>query len=97
MKHNVSVKYMLKFLGNWKYVVENYSKHVEQEDFDMLRQVIEDDFENRYTQIIYDFKNRFPFALIETQHSFAVSPNLNKAEDTPDSQFIEEDEDDEDL
>ena len=97
MKHNVSVKYMLKFLGNWKYVVENYSKHVEQEDFDMLRQVIEDDFENRYTQIIYDFKNRFPFALIETQHSFTVSPNLNKAEDTPDSQFIEEDEDDEDL
>lgn len=94
MKHNVSVKYMLKFLGNWKYVVENYSEHIEQEDFDMLRQVIEDDFEDRYTQIIHSFNSRFPFALIDTQHSFAVSPNLNKAEDTSDRQFIEEDEDD---
>lgn len=83
MKNNVSVKYMLKFLGNWDYARENYSKHIEQEDFDMLRQVIEDDFENRYTQIIHSFKNKFPFALIENQHSFNISPNLNKAEDTP--------------
>ena len=83
MKNNVSVKYMLKFLGNWDYVRENYSKHIEQEDFDMLRQVIREDFEDRYTQIIFSFKNRFPFALIENQHSFNISPNLGKAEDTP--------------
>ena len=83
MKNNVSVKYMLKFLDNWDYVRENYSKHIEQEDFDMLRQVIREDFEDRYIQIISSFKNRFPFALIENQHSFNISPNLGKAEDTP--------------
>ena len=77
MKKNVSVKYMLKFFGLWNYVNEYYSDSTTQEDFDMLKEVVEAEFKERVNILIQNFHQRFPFVEISHKYSFSVNPKLN--------------------
>ena len=77
MKKNVSVKYMLKFFGLWNYVNEYYSDSTTQEDFDMLKEVVEAEFKERVNILIHNFHKRFPFVEISHKYSFSVNPKLN--------------------
>lgn len=76
MRKNVSVKYMLKFLDLWGYVSEKYSDSTTQEDFDMLREVVEAEFKERVNTLIQNFHRRFPFVEISHKYSFSVNPKL---------------------
>ena len=77
MKKNVSVKYMLKFFGLWNYVNEYYSDSTTQEDFDMLKEVVEAEFKERINILIQNFYQRFPFVEISYEYSFSVNPKLD--------------------
>lgn len=76
MRKNVSVKYMLKFFDLWSYVSEKYSNSTTQEDFDMLKEVVEAEFKERVNTLIQNFHYRFPFVKISHEYSFSVSPKL---------------------
>lgn len=76
MKKNVSVKYMLKFFDLWSYVGEKYSDSTTQEDFDMLKEVVEAEFKERVNTLIQNFHHRFPFVEISHKYSFSVNPKL---------------------
>ena len=76
MRKNVSVKYMLKFLDLWGYVSEKYSDSTTQEDFDMLKEVVEAEFKEKVNTLIQNFHRRFPFVEISHKYSFSVNPKL---------------------
>ena len=76
MRKNVSVKYMLKFFDLWGYVGEKYSDSTTQEDFDMLKEVVEAEFKERVNILIQSFHHRFPFVEISHKYSFSVNPKL---------------------
>ena len=76
MRKNVSVKYMLKFFDLWGYVSEKYSNSTTQEDFDMLKEVVEAEFKERVNTLIQNFHHRFPFVEISHKYSFSVNPKL---------------------
>ena len=76
MRKNVSVKYMLKFFDLWGYVGEKYSDSTTQEDFDMLKEVVEAEFKERVNTLIQNFHHRFPFVEISHKYSFSVNPKL---------------------
>ena len=76
MRKNVSVKYMLKFFDLWGYVDEKYSDSTTQEDFDMLKEVVEAEFKERVNILIQSFHHRFPFVEINHKYSFSVNPKL---------------------
>ena len=76
MRKNVSVKYMLKFFDLWGYVSEKYSNSTTQEDFDMLKEVVEAEFKERVNTLIQHFHYRFPFVEINHEYSFSVNPKL---------------------
>lgn len=76
MKKNISVKYMLKFFDLWGYVSEKYSNSTTQEDFDMLKEVVEAEFKERVNTLIQNFHYRFPFVKISHEYSFSVNPKL---------------------
>ena len=76
MRKNVSVKYMLKFFDLWGYVSEKYSDSTTQEDFDMLKEVVEAEFKESVNTLIQYFYRRFPFVEISHKYSFSVNPKL---------------------
>ena len=76
MRKNVSVKYMLKFFDLWGYVDEKYSDSTTQEDFDMLKEVVEAEFKEEVNILIQSFHHRFPFVEINHKYSFSVNPKL---------------------
>ena len=77
MRKNVSVKYMLKFFNLWGYVSEKYSNSITQEDFDMLKEIVEAEFKERVNTLIQNFYYRFPFVEINHEYSFSVNPKLD--------------------
>ena len=91
MKKNVSVKYMLKFFDLWGYVSEKYSNSTTQEDFDMLKEVVEAEFKERVNTLIQNFHYRFPFVKINHEYSFSVNPKLGTPTGSCDD--LEEDDD----
>ena len=91
MKKNVSVKYMLKFFDLWGYVSEKYSNSTTQEDFDMLKEVVEAEFKERVNTLIQSFHYRFPFVEINHEYSFSVNPKLGTP--TGSCNDLEEDDD----
>ena len=60
IKYNVSVKYMLKYLGIWNYRLEKYATETTQEDFDMMNSILLNDFNNRNKNLIADFQRKYP-------------------------------------
>ena len=91
MRKNVSVKYMLKFFDLWGYVSEKYSNSTTQEDFDMLKEVVETEFKERVNTLIHNFHYRFPFVEINHEYSFSVNPKLGTPTGSCDD--LEEDDD----
>ena len=91
MRKNVSVKYMLKFFDLWGYVGEKYSDSTTQEDFDMLKEVVEAEFKERVNILIQSFHHRFPFVEISHKYSFSVNPKLGTPTGSCDD--LEEDDD----
>lgn len=91
MRKNVSVKYMLKFFDLWGYVSEKYSNSTTQEDFDMLKEVVEAEFKERVNTLIQDFHYRFPF--VEINHEYSFSVNLKLGTPTSSCDDLEEDND----
>ena len=81
MRKNVSVKYMLKFFDLWGYVDEKYSDSTTQEDFDMLKEVVEAEFKEEVNILIQSFHHRFPFVEINHKYSFSVNPKLGTSTD----------------
>ena len=101
MKFNSSVKYMLKYLGLWRYPREIYTDSITKEDFDLLQEVVNYNFQEEIESLKLKFNSQFPFAKVDLSYQFAISPKLGKIDDlleTEDSEDIDLDRDcDEDV
>ena len=101
MKFNSSVKYMLKYLGLWRYPREIYTDSITKEDFDLLQEVVNYNFQEEIESLKLKFNSQFPFAKVDLSYQFAISPKLGKVDDlleTEDSEDIDLDRDcDEDV
>ena len=95
MKSSSSIKYMLKYLGLWRSVRENYAATTTQEDFSLMQEVINTDFNERIDKTKKLFNLRFPFAKLDLSYQFTVSPKLKEETtlETKDNEFIELDSD----
>ena len=101
MKFNSSVKYMLKYLGLWRYPREIYTDSITKEDFDLLQEVVNYNFQEEIESLKLKFNSQFPFAKVDLSYQFVISPKLHKGDDlleTEDSEDIDLDGDcDEDV
>ena len=92
MKFNSSVKYMLKYLGLWRYPREIYTDSITKEDFDLLQEVVNYNFQEEIESLKLKFNSQFPFAKVDLSYQFAISPKLGKVDDlleTEDSEDID--------
>lgn len=95
MRTNTSVKYMLKFLNLWCTTRERYSDTISLEDFTLLQSDVKSEFENLIKDIKEKFNSRFPFASIDVDYSFNISPktkDLIEDNNTETNQEINNDE-----
>lgn len=76
IKYNVSVKYMLKYLGIWNYRLEKYATETTQEDFDMMNSILLNDFNNRNKNLIAEFQRKYPFVEVDFSSTLHLTPKL---------------------
>lgn len=85
-----SVKYMLNYLGLWRSVLDNYTKTITQEDFNLMQEIAVSAFKEEVEVLKKSFKVDFPFTDLELSYQFKISPRLETIEPTLN---IEEDKD----
>ena len=90
MKFNSSVKYMLKYLGLWRYPREIYTDSITKEDFDLLQEVVNYNFQEEIESLKLKFNSQFPFAKVDLSYQFAISPKLVKDNDTLETEDSED-------
>lgn len=77
MRHNSSVKYMLKYLRLWGISREYYASTTTQEDFALMQEVVESDFREQIETVQRLFYNRFPFAKLDFTYQVKAYPRLD--------------------
>ena len=76
IKYNVSVKYMLKYLGVWNYRLEKYTTETTQEDFDMMNSILLNEINKMNNNIIAEFQRKYPFAEVDFSSTIHLTPKL---------------------
>lgn len=76
IKYNVSVKYMLKYLGVWNYRSEKYTTETTQEDFDMMNSILLNEFNKTKNNIITEFQRKYPFTEVDFSSTLHLIPKL---------------------
>ena len=76
IKYNVSVKYMLKYLGVWNYRSEKYTTETTQEDFDMMNSILLNEINKMNNNIITEFQRKYPFTEVDFSSTIHLTPKL---------------------